>query len=350
MIDELRSAQDIKYPTKNYSNMYNNYQDQCKHLNYNPLSTDLHTLPQGVLIVTQNVQGLTLTNGNYKNWMNHWKHQCEGHAIHAICLQETHTGDEEKRNTLTKYWNKIWGKSWDTTKYAWWSQGKATAQGVGILLNPHLTDSVQLDTTIPLTDRSIAVITENHTIVSIYAPNGHKEREAFFKTLREKVSTRKNLIMAGDFNCVLYPYSDRCTKGKPSMNKTESIELPKLLQKMDLTDALPLLEKSSKGSQAWRESQVRQHTYWSGTGSARLDRVYISSDLTQRISYLRARPSPHGDHLGVYILLRPRHSTGRKEMVLKYPLQGVLKENHQARLDQAVSEYMNQHLQWDQKI
>ncbi len=202
--------------------MYKNYQEECKHHNYNPLDTELSTLHHGVLIVTQNVQGLTLNNGNYKNWMNYWKQQCEGHSINAICLQETHTGDEEKRKTLTKYWNKIWGRSWDTTKFSWWSQGKTTAQGVGILLNPHLIDSVHLDTTIPLTDRTIAVTTDKFTVVSIYAPNNHKEREEFFKHLRANVPTKKNLVMAGDFNCVLYPHSDRCTKGKPSKNKAES--------------------------------------------------------------------------------------------------------------------------------
>ena len=268
----------------------------------------------------------------------------------TLYAYKTHTGEEEKRKTLTKYWNKIWGKAWDTTKYAWWSQGKTMAQGVGILLNPHLTESAQLDTAIPMTDRSISVTTESYTIMSIYAPNSHKEREVFFKTLSDKTFKNKNLIMAGDFNCVIYPHSDRCTKRKPSQNKTESTELPKLLQKMNLTDALPLVENTSKGSQAWRESQVRQHTYWAGTNSARLDRIYVSTDLTPRISYLRARPSPHGDHLGVYILIGQRKFKDKKVPILKYPLQGPLKEDHQAILEQSIPDLMNQKLLWDRRI
>ena len=116
--------------------MYQVYQDECKHFKYNPLDTDLSTLPHGALIATQNVLGFTLTNGNYKNYMNYWKQLCEGHSIYAICLQETHTGAESKRTILTKYWNKIWGRSWDETKFSWWSQGQSTSQGVGILLNP----------------------------------------------------------------------------------------------------------------------------------------------------------------------------------------------------------------------
>ena len=350
MTEEYRIAQDIKYPTKTSSIMYKVYQEQCQHLNYNPLNTDLSTLSKGALIVTQNVQGLTLTNGNYKNWMNHWKQQCEGHAIYAICLQETHTGEEAKRKTLTKYWNKIWGKAWDTTKFAWWSQGKVSAQGVGILLNPHLTDTAYLDTAIPMTDRSISVTTEKFTIASLYAPNSHKERENFFKSLRDSTSSKKNMIIAGDFNCVLYPHSDRCTKGKPSQNKIESMELPKLIQKLDLTDTLPLLERTDKGSQVWKENQIRQHSYWAGTSSARLDRIYISTDLIQRIDYLRARPSPHSDHLGVYMLIGQEHKFMKKEPILKYPLQGVLKREHQARLEQAIPHYMEQNLHWDQRI
>ena len=266
--------------------MHKNYQEKCKQLNYNPLNTDLATVPKGVLILTQNVQGLTLANSNYKNWMNHWKQQCEGHSIYAICLQETHTGEEKKREILTKYWNKIWGRSWDATKFTWWSQGNASSQGVGILLNPHLVDKAHLDNSFPMTDRTISVTTDKFTIMSIYAPNSQKERESFFNNLCQSTEKRKNLIIAGDFNCVLYPYFDRCTKGIPSTNKSESKELPKLLQKLDLTDALPLVETTSKGSGEWNANQVRQHSYWAGTNSARLDRFYISSDLIQ-ISYVR---------------------------------------------------------------
>jgi hypothetical protein len=117
--------------------MYQHYQDQCKRLNFDPLNTELSTLQQGTLILTQNVEGLPITNGKYKGWMNYWKQKCDGHSIYGICLQETHTGDEDKRKILTRYWNKIWGRAWDSTKYAWWSKGNTTSQGVGILLNPH---------------------------------------------------------------------------------------------------------------------------------------------------------------------------------------------------------------------
>ena len=119
---------------------------------------------------------------------------------------------------------------------------------------------------------------------------------------------------------------------------------------MDLTDGLPLLEKTSKGCQIWRENQVQHHTYWAGNSSARLDRFYISSDLIQRISYLRARPSPHGDHMGVYILIGQGQKARKKEPVLQYPLQGALKAEHHAILDQAIPQYMGQNLHWDHSI
>ena len=177
-----------------------------------------------------------------------------------------------------------------------------------------------------------------------------RKEKSFFNNLSQYKEKRKNLIIAGDFNCVLYPHLDRCTKGKPSTNKIESKELPKLLQKLDLTDALPLVEPTSKGSRAWKENQVRQHSYWVNTSSARLDRFYISSDLIQKVSYVRAKPSPHGDHLGVYLLLRQYQKTGKKEATLQYPLQGVLKEEHQRILEKVIPQYMAQNLHWDWRI
>jgi exonuclease III len=113
---------------------------------------------------------------------------------------------------------------------------------VGILLNPHLIHKVQQDSTIPTTDRTIAVTTEEFTIISIYAPNNYMDRELFFKNLGEIVGPKKNLIIAGDFNCVMHPHLDRCTKTKPSRKKAESNELAKLLRKLDLTDSVAMVE------------------------------------------------------------------------------------------------------------
>ncbi|KAM7313774.1 hypothetical protein ISCGN_003567 [Ixodes scapularis] len=137
---------------------------------------------------------------------------------------------------------------------------------------------------------------ELHKLVSVYAPNDIAERKNFFIALREYVDTPCKTVLAGDFNCVLHAAD--CSRGLRS--DVSRGELRKLLRDFDLQDV-----------QECAPGPCLEYTHWQGSSHARLDRVYVSSELAAGSSAYDVQPLAFSDHalvtVAVGMAARPKN-------------------------------------------
>lgn len=118
-------------------------------------------------------------------------------------------------------------------------------------------------------------------VLSIHAPNQQTQRRAFFADLNQFVNTPANTIVGGDFNCVLK--ADDCSRG---LKQDSSLgELRKLLRDHDLQD---VTEFTGVGDS--------KYTHWQGECHARLDRIYVSSEIARTTQAYRVCPVAFSDH------------------------------------------------------
>ena len=139
---------------------------------------------------------------------------------------------------------------------------------------------------------------KNVTLCNIYAPSGPqklKERKLFFENLKDSISDfqpdNSKLILGGDFNCVTDVDLDRSrmvSKTDSSVNKLKNI-----LNNFQLKDI-------------WRHKNPdkKEFTFYSnvGTGS-RLDKFYLTKDLTPNVIESKIHNLAHSDHDKVTIKL-----------------------------------------------
>lgn len=121
------------------------------------------------------------------------------------------------------------------------------------------------------------------TLINLYAPSGSSnkaERSLFFKEEIIYLLRRcpVNVLMGGDFNCVLhakdqFPHFNYCK------------ELHELVRNLQLKDS-------------WEHkfpTQVK-FTFFTSTSSSRLDRIYVSNGISERILSVDVIPAYFSDH------------------------------------------------------
>jgi len=159
-------------------------------------------------------------------------------------------------------------------------------RGTGILARQQI--PLSNITQIP-SGRGIAAQLRDTWLVNIYAPAGtakRTEREVFFNTeiayLIRTLPT--NMILGGDFNCVLS--RDDCT-GAPHFSR-----------------ALDLLVRSFDLQDAWSPTTNNKgYTRYTHNGAARLDRIYMSTNLSLKKTGIETVCAAFTDHLAVVVRL-----------------------------------------------
>lgn len=195
-----------------------------------------------------------------------------------ICLlQETHC--ESQKDKLS--WSKEWGGQ------TFWSVGTNFSRGVAILLKEKL-DITIVNTEIDTNGRYLAITIEidelRSKIINIYAPNKPADRIKFFKELKENIlryqsidTNRNELIIGGDFNCVLEANLDRRSTvndvaQKPDQGATQLVEL---MSEAELEDV-------------WRRRHptVKRYTYFKPNSktASRIDKWLISKSLDSSVT------------------------------------------------------------------
>ena len=113
--------------------------------------------------------------------------------------------------------------------------------------------------------RGIAATYNGIRIINLYAPSGAEKRnarESFYNTeiIPLLPSNDSEMIVAGDFNCVLSPAD---TTGRENYSR-----------------ALDTLTKGLGLQDAWETPQTRPtYTHYRTAGASRLDRIYVTENL-----------------------------------------------------------------------
>jgi hypothetical protein len=146
----------------------------------------------------------------------------------------------------------------------------------------------------------MAVTLRDVLIINIYAPSGtskRHEREQFFNSeLTYLLRTDyKHIICGGDFNCVLQPID---VVGQ----FTRSYALVELIKGFDMRDA-------------WTQNPDRpSYTYYHATGASRIDRFYLTSDLSTKKTGIKILPAAFTDHCAVALRLNINDHHGNKRV------------------------------------
>jgi exonuclease III len=137
------------------------------------------------------------------------------------------------------------------------------------------------------TGRAITIQYNEMWIINIYAPSGaekRKEREHFFSTEIAHIlpTTHTDLIIAGDFNCIL-------NKTETTGNACHSRALTTLVQGLGLRDG-------------WNNTARKGgYTHYAKHSATRLDRIYISERIASLKTGIETTPVAFTDHLAVTI-------------------------------------------------
>jgi exonuclease III len=137
--------------------------------------------------------------------------------------------------------------------------------------------------------RGIVATLNGIRLVRICAPSGSekkREREAFYNgdvtSLIPPSSTE--IILAGDFNCLL---STTDSTGLRNYSKA----LARLVKRLDLRDALDATPE-------WRV-----FTHYTNTSTSRIDRIYVTTNLTRTRQGAEAVAAAFTDHMTIIIRL-----------------------------------------------
>lgn len=208
-------------------------------------------------LLSLNVRGL----GNFKKRKTIFS-WCKRQKADLIFLQETHSTKETENR-----WKNEWGG-----KNVFFSHGKSNARGSCILVANNLNFQLQKQVTDNygrLVLLKASVDDTSYIFVNIYGPNNSGEAVDFFNKLKlilssEDVSCENNVVIGGDFNCVLNPMLDR----NPSQSNDPKIPVANSIRNImncyELQDVWRL-KNPSKRSYTWchpGKFQFSRIDYW----------------------------------------------------------------------------------------
>lgn len=270
-------------------------------------------------ISTFNVRGCRdpLKRDRIKNFV-------KSHNTSLICLQETHSKDEEEgRKWMGEYnrgdprvWanDKLWGVSNSYTSRSRGTMVVGDESKIEMIDSKSLLEGRVIFTLFTVKDYDMGSI----FLVNVYAPNGKKDRADFFQTLgieMEAWGKRHNcnhLILTGDFNCIL----EEVDKNKPcEIDRDPSArKLKEILNRFDLIDTWRRLNPDKKQF-TWRQIDG---TNINRNVAVRLDRMYISQNLLGNVEKCYIVPCAISDHLPVMLKLRNLNKVKRGKGVWKF--------------------------------
>ena len=200
---------------------------------------------------------------------------------HTLCmLQETHSGE----NTHTSWKKQEWGND------AFWSGHSNNSEGIGILINPTVSYTIQKYTDlIPGRMQALELIINDKEIyfINIYGPNNDDCN--FFEQLEKylKENDEKTFIIGGDFNTVSNENLDK-RNGRIYSHKRCRTVINNIIDGYSLTDI-------------WRDmhpdiKQFTWHSHHKPPIFCRLDYFLISENLRNSVVSCKHNIGYKSDH------------------------------------------------------
>ena len=199
----------------------------------------------------------------------------------VIFLQETHWTDDLNDGILREWGGNILFNNFE-----------CNARGTAILFSPHF-DFRMCNNTCDPHGRTIQTLIEHadrkFNLINVYAPRTNAERRIYFHSISTYISNTDDNVLGGDFNCISDNKLDKLG-GNPAARQTASTILNTITQQNNLTDI-------------WRDRNrdVKKFT-WTGKHSqnsfihTRIDKIYISSQLTPFVTKTDILPFSFSDH------------------------------------------------------
>ena len=122
-------------------------------------------------------------------------------------------------------------------------------------------------------------------IIVVYAYNEVAQRENLFSQVRIHADTRFNVILLGDFNCVLH-VRDRLPTRKIEDRSTDILKA--IIRDCDLLDSSTT-------------DNTLKYTHFQGSSHARLDRIYVSGSVSKTVNNYKVIPVFFSDHCMVMV-------------------------------------------------
>jgi hypothetical protein len=157
---------------------------------------------------------------------------------------------------------------------------------VGILVNKHLANHVKsfhFDTEGRAITVNMMINDIEYQFINVYSPNNPKERKEFILNL-DKLITKKNVILGGDFNFVENNLRDKLG-GNLDFGEVGKKEIALIKDTFNLIDPFRKLHPD-----------VREYTWSLNNVSTRIDRFYISKHLFNYVSDVSHCSSLKSDH------------------------------------------------------
>lgn len=201
--------------------------------------------------------------------------------LSIVFLQETHSSVSNEVD---------WGLWWEGERVL--SHGTNLSAGVAVLFSPALKVKILRKTEIE-PGRLVAVRAEISNLfflfVNIYAPNSGTDRLQLFVKLEQFLKQQRDgdfIILGGDWNCTLDFTRDR--NGEEPHIQSAS-RLASVMKNIGVSDM-------------WRENNplTKQYTWVKinngRVSGARLDRIYVSQNVKNRVVHTAIIPTSLSDH------------------------------------------------------
>ena len=241
--------------------------------------------------ISLNVRGLNKSRKRRKIFR--WLHQ---QNAQIVLLQETYS---------TKKGENKWKTEW--VGQMLFSHGSNHSKGVMILIKP----SFDIEIKRSIQDKQgrciileAKVYESNFIFVNIYAPNDCTHQMIFYKSLQERLKkfSNENLVIGGDFNCVLSSLDKK--GGKPASEKIRvTNEIQRTMALFNLHDAWRDLFPEQIGF-TWRDNALKVQS--------RLDYFLVSKQLKPIICYCDIIFAPFTDHSAVTLQIRTKDCQQKK--------------------------------------
>ena len=241
--------------------------------------------------ISLNVRGLNKSRKRRKIFR--WLHQ---QNAQIVLLQETYS---------TKKVENKWKTEW--VGQMLFSHGSNHSKGVMILIKP----SFDIEIKRSVQDKQgrciileAKVYESNFIFVNIYAPNDCTHQMIFYKSLQERLKkfSNENLVIGGDFNCVLSSLDKK--GGKPASEKIRvTNEIQRTMTLFNLHDAWRDLFPEQIGF-TWRDNALKVQS--------RLDYFLVSKQLKPIICYCDIIFAPFTDHSAVTLQIRTKDCQQKK--------------------------------------
>lgn len=211
-------------------------------------------------------------------------------------IQETHSTE-----ATASVWEAEWGGK------ILFNHGLPNSRGVAVLFGRNFSPKIineKHDDKGRILALDLAWGDEVLTLCCLYAPTQDKPllQAQFMDNLDSTLDdlTSENIILGGDFNCILDPILDRnstCTI--PVSSNLYRNRLHTLMDERQLCDVMRV-----------RNPTKRVYTFRRGNYASRLDLFLVSEQFSETASQLKTLEGPHSDHTLITIFLR--HSEIRR--------------------------------------